>query len=431
MLVVQHPGEVGWASRQLMRVPAGLGMRKALAKLAGLDEEDPLSVRPGLWRYTRDKAGKASYRRSVAPRLWPATLHHKFAVADGRAAIIGGLDVDERRWETPAYDQPANESWHDLSAAVDGPVAGDIAEHFRRLWNEALPRYREITKFWMTGAERALTVEPLDSMPEAFTPPPATGAGRMQLVRTLSRRSRMPFASGPRREVRELMAAHRRLILSARHLLYIEAQFFRSRRAAGWVAQAARRNPSLKVIIVLPQAPEEVAFDGAVNNPAHRHGEWQQSRALGFLRKRLGSRLGLYSLGRRSAIEPEEREFIATRGTAFGAGMIYVHAKLLIVDNRAALISSGNINGRSFSWDSELGVLWEDPDAVKAFRIRLWTQLLGEAPDLDTASTHWRTTAETNVEKRPEDRQGFVLPYRYARVRRFGRPSWFVPDDLV
>lgn len=431
MMVVQHPGEVGWALRQMLRLFAGISMRRSLARLGELDERDPLEVRPGLWRYARDFEGKPRYRRSVAPRLWPATLHHKFAVADGLRGIVGGIDVNERRWETPEYAQPAFESWHDISVAVEGPVAGDLAEHFRRLWNDALPRYREITKFWMTGAERELTVEPLDEMPVPYEPGPAVGMAKMQLVRTLSRRSRMPFAPGPKREVRELMKAHKKLIFSATKLLYIEAQFFRSARAAGWVMQAARRSPALKVIIVLPQAPEEVAFDGASNNPAHRHGEWQQARALGYLRKRLGKRLGLYALGRQKALEQKERELIASRGAAFGAGMIYVHAKLLIADDRAALVSSANMNGRSFSWDSELGVLWEEPEAIKAFRARLWRQLLAEDVALDQASERWRAVAEANVGVSPEARQGYVLPYRFARVRRFGRPSWFVPDDLV
>jgi phospholipase D1/2 len=306
-----------------------------------------------------------------------------------------------------------------------------MAEHFRALWNEALPRYREITKFWMTGAERDMTVEPLDEMPEPYRPGAAVGQAKMQLLRTLSRRSRMPFAPGPKREVRELMMAHKRLILSASKLLYIEAQFFRSARAAGWVMQAARKSPSLQVIIIMPQAPEEVAFDGAGGNPAHRHGEWQQARALGYLRKRLGKRLGLYALGRQKPIEPGEREFVASRGTAFGAGMIYVHAKLLIADDRAALVSSANMNGRSFSWDSELGVLWEEPAAVQAFRERLWKQLIDEDMPLEGAGDRWREIAKANVQVPPHERQGFVLPYRFARVRRFGRPSWFVPDDLV
>jgi phosphatidylserine/phosphatidylglycerophosphate/cardiolipin synthase-like enzyme len=320
---------------------------------------------------------------------------------------------------------------------VEGPAAGDAAEHFRRLWNAELPRFREITAHWLTGVERELVIDPLDPMPEAVTLPPPVpdGPATGQLLRTRSRRSRRLFAMGPSRHIRELMAAHRELIFSAERTLYIEAQFFRWRRAAGWIVEAARRNRSLEVILVLPQAPDEVAFAGQGNNPAHRHGEWLQARALGRLRRALGDRVGLFALGRKAPLTDEERELIADRGAAFQAGMIYVHSKLIIADDRGALVSSANINGRSFGWDSELGLLWEDPAGIEAFRRRLWSQLLDVAPAAlpapGSALPLWRETAEANVTRSPEDRQGFVLPYRYARVRRFGRPAWFVPDDLV
>jgi hypothetical protein len=79
--------------------------------------------------------------------------------------------------------------------------------------------------------------------------------------------------------------------------------------------------------------------------------------------------------------------------------------------------------------------LWEDAADIGAFRRRLWGQLLEIAPDAipptGQALPLWREIAEANIQRQPEDRQGFVLPYRYARVRRRGRPSWFVPDDLV
>lgn len=436
IIVSQHPGEMGWAMRQLFRLPIGLAMRRMLRDIGEADPAAFLDVRPGLWRYHRLVDGKPRFRRGPAPRLWPATHHHKFAVVDDRVAIVGGLDVDERRWETRRYNRPAPETWHDVSLLVEGPAAGDAAEHFRRLWNFELPRFVEVTRHWLTGVERELVIEPLDPMPDAIGPAPETPAsGQVQMLRTLSRRSRDPFAMGPVPHVRELMQAHRALIFSARRSLYIEAQFFRSWRAAGWVAEAARRNPGLEVILVLPQAPEDVAFDGERNNPAHRHGEWLQARALGRLRRTLGPRLGLFALGRRAELSAGEAALVKDGGAAFRAGMIYVHSKLLIADDRVALVSSANINGRSFNWDSEFGLLWEEPAEVERFRRRLWGQLLDMSPEglpqAGDALPLWRETAAANLAKAPPERQGFVLPYRYARVRRFGRPSWFVPDELV
>jgi phosphatidylserine/phosphatidylglycerophosphate/cardiolipin synthase-like enzyme len=436
IIVSQHPGEVGWAMRQLFRLPVGIAIRRLLGGLGDAEAQGFFDVRPGLWRYHRLVDGRPRFRRGPAPRLWPATHHHKFAVIDDRVAIVGGLDVDERRWETRRYDRPAPETWHDVSVRLEGPAAGDAAEHFRRLWNAELPRFIEVTRHWLTGVERELAIEPLDPMPEPIEPAPELPAGaRVQLVRTLSRRSRDPFAMGPVPYIRELMQAHRALIFAATRTLYIEAQFFRSGRAAGWIVEAARRSPALEVIVVLPQAPEEVAFQDGRSNPAHRHGEWLQARALGRLRRALGPRLGLFALGRKAPLSDREAKLVRDGGAAFRAGMIYVHSKLLIADDRLALVSSANINGRSFNWDSEFGLLWEEAGAVEAFRRRLWGQLLERRPESLPAPgaglALWQETAAANLTRDPPDRQGFVLPYRYARVRRFGRPSWFVPDELV
>ena len=440
MIIAQHPGEVGWATRQLLRLPMGFVIRSVLKTLP--DESDELEqivdVRPGLWRYHHLRGGRARFRRGPAPRLWPATHHHKFAVIDGEIAIIGGIDINERRWETRRYSQPADESWHDVSARLKGPAVADAANHFRALWNHELPRYIEITRHWMTNAERELTVEPLDLIPESEAKPVSAtpeATARVQLLRTLSRRSRSPFAVGPAPHIRELMRGYRGIIFAARKLLYIEAQFFRYRRAARWIVEQARREPALKIIILLPQAPDEVAYGGERDNPAHRHGEYLQSRALSHLKRRLGDRVGLFSLAKKSPLTDAEREFVRDRGAVFGSGMIYVHSKLVIADDRFALVSSANINNRSFAWDSEFGLLWEDEAGVEDMRRRLWGQLLERppeaAPALSEALADWQKTAAENVGKPPAERSGFIVPYQLSRARRFGRPAWFLPDDLV
>ncbi|MGL6044594.1 MAG: phospholipase D family protein [Sandaracinobacteroides sp.] len=437
MIVAQHPGEVGWATRQLLRLPIGFVIRRALKELA--DTQEPLDalvdVRPGLWRYHELKGGRARFRSGPAPRLWPATHHHKFAVVDSEFAIIGGIDVDERRWETRRYAQPADQTWHDVSVRLEGSAATDAAAHFRNLWNAELPRYIEITRHWMTDAQKALVIEPLDRIADEPGPlsTASTGSAQVQLLRTMSRRDRGLFAIGPRPDVRELLQGYRNVIFSARRLLYIEAQFFRYQRAARWIVEQARRAPELRIVILLPQAPDDVAFGGQRDNPAHRHGEYLQSRALGLLKSRLADRVGLFSLAKKQPLTEDERAFVRDRGAVFGSGMIYVHSKLALADDAVALVSSANINNRSFSWDSEFGLLWQDPEGVPALRSALWGQLLELPPDkaLQMGLADWTEIANRNILTAPADRQGYVVPYQLARARRFGRPRWFLPDDLV
>ena len=436
LIVIQHEGELGLGWRHLLRLPMRFQIAKVLDELhrREADIEALLHARPGLWRRHRLEDGRPRHQPGPPPRVWPSTYHQKFAVADDRVAILGGLDVNERRWDTPEHDQPAPQTWHDISCRLEGPAVADCAEHFRRLWNAELPRFRAIAGEWMDGTDRELVLDPLDPIDRSPMTSGPAGDARVQVLRTLSQRDPGLFAFGPRAHIRELEAAHRKIIFAAERLLYIEAQFFRFQPAARWIVERARQAPDLNVIMVLPNAPEEVAFEGN-KHPAHQHGEWLQARALGYLRRHLGERVGLFALVRPARATGVEKEYAPDRGTAYGSGVIHVHSKLLIADDTSCLVSSANINGRSFRWDTEFGMLWQDPEVIPAFRRRLWQQLLDlpAPPDfsLDEALGRWREIAVGNVSVPPHERQGFIVPHQIGRTRRFGRRYRFVPDDLV
>jgi hypothetical protein len=437
LIVIQHEGEIGWWWRQMLRPLLRSRIRKVVGELVarGHSEDGGLDTRPGLWRHLAwEEARPTGWKAGPPPRLWPATYHQKFAVVDGAKAVIGGLDLDERRWDDRRHRQRANETWHDISALVEGPVVADAARHFARLWNRELPRYREIVSEWTGSCGRQLMLDPLTEAPSvAEGSVPAGGTATVQLVRTLSKRSTSPFAIGPRPCIRELKAAHRKVIRAARRLLYVEAQFFRSKVAADWIEKALRDNPELEVIILIANAPEEVAFDGQTDNLAHRHGEHLQARALGRLLRRAGPRrVGLFTLAKQAPVGWNEKKFQETRGTAFGSGLIHIHSKLLIADDDLCLLSSANINGRSFEWDTELGFIWsEEGEAIAEFRRRLWWQLFGGLLPEQMNLEGWRDVARFNSGVEPEERRGFILPYQLGRARRFSRPYWFIPDDLV
>ena len=436
LIVIQHEGEIGWGWRQFLRLLLRKRVRKVVEKLLRKEKHDDggFDTRPGLWRYLdwHDDEPRG-WKPAPPPRLWPATYHQKFAVIDRRCTVIGGLDLDERRWDDRRHRQRANQTWHDISALIEGPVVADAARHFTRLWNRELPRYREIVDQWTTAGGRELMLDPLDEIALEEPALEPEGEATVQLVRTLSRRSPSPFAIGPRPHVRELKAAHRNLILSARRQLYIEAQFFRSEQAAGWVEQALAASPELEVIILVANAPEEIAFEGQTGNLAHRHGEYLQARALGRLLEAGGKeRVGLFSLAKHEPVKPDEEKFEETRGTAYGSGLIHIHAKLLCADDRLCLLSSANINGRSLEWDTELGFLWsEGGERIADFKRKLWGQLFGGSLPEGMSLAGWRALADANRVAEPRDRTGFVVPYQIVRARRFARPYWFIPDDLV
>jgi len=437
LMVVQHEGEIGWCWRQLLRPALRSKLRKVVTKLLrrGNNDDGGFDTRPGLWRHLAWEQDKpTAFKPGPPPRLWPATYHQKFVVVDGEKAVIGGLDLDERRWDDRRHRQRANQTWHDISAQVEGAAVADMSRHFARLWNCELPRYRDVVDEWTSPAGRRLMLDPLTEIAELRSPSdPSGGDATVQLARTLSRRSRSPFAIGPRHWIRELKAAHRSVILSARRLLYIEAQFFRSGDAAQWVEQALARNPELEVIILIANVPEEIAFEGQVDNLAHRHGEHLQARALERLLRRAGpQRIGLFTLAKHESVQAGERRYEETRGTAYGSGVIHIHSKLVIADDDTCLLSSANINGRSFEWDTELGFIWrEESGAIAEFRRRLWWQLFGGDLPEPMNLEGWRDIARFNSGAAPAERKGFVLPYQLGRARRFARPYWFIPDDLV
>ncbi len=116
-----------------------------------------------------------------------------------------------------------------------------------------------------------------------------------------------------------------------------------------------------------------------------------------------------------------------------GAPIVYVHAKVSIFDDAAAIVGSANLNGRSLKWDTETAILWRDGPAIAAFRDRLWrTHFAGPAPSADSAAlTAWRTTAEANLKAAPAARQGFLLPYDIAAAEAHASRRLWIPTNML
>lgn len=395
-----HPARIGWLPRMLLWPRACQELGRTATRLNGLPPpqcDTYLREAPGLRRSLRTSAARLAARLWPVPHLYPATHHQKLAVIDGEALYIGGLDLNERRYDDPEHARAAEDTWHDVQISLRGPQAASALRHLRT--------FRDVA----------------DGAP----PPPLDG-----IVRTLSRKRRWSFARmSPKIVLREIADAHAGNVASARRLIYLETQYFRDTALARKLARRARDNPELGLILILPAAPEEVAFE---HNPGSvtRYGEYLQAKCIQMITQAFGDRAFIGA--------PAQTRKTGDNGRAalYGAPIIYVHSKVSIFDDDLAIVSSANLNGRSLRWDTEAGICLTEPDHIRDLWARCANQWLGpdtgeDCLDTGNAVAAWRLRAQANARIAPEARTGFLLPYASRPARRFGRTLPGIPEEMV
>jgi phospholipase D1/2 len=113
-----------------------------------------------------------------------------------------------------------------------------------------------------------------------------------------------------------------------------------------------------------------------------------------------------------------------------------VHSKVSIFDDREAIVSSANLNGRSLRWDTEAGLHLTRAAHVTDLRNRIfahWMPDLGVAPEAGVAPffAAWKRAVEDDMARPPEQRSTRLLPYDETTARRFGENVALVPNEIV
>ena len=311
----------------------------------GFDEEEQTEL--------ADVVNSAGGELLLDQRVRRAGSHHQKLVVvhrpdepDEDLAFVGGIDLCHgRRDDVEHLGDPQAEHldrrygerapWHDVQAEVQGPAVAQLFETFRERWNDPTPiEHRSSPLAWarVHVTHEPTVPEPLPALPEQ----PRRGSQAIQVLRTYpARRPRYPFA--PRGE-RTIARFYQKAFRRARSLLYIEDQYFWSREVGEALADALRRSPELHVIVIVPRFPDR---DGPISGPPHRFG---QRRTLDLVRDAGGDRVAVYDLENEAGVP------------------IYVHAKVVVVDDEVALVGSDNMNRRSWTHDSELSMAVFDED---------------------------------------------------------------------
>ena len=277
-------------------------------------------------------------------RVRPGGSHHqKFVVLrhpgrpDLDVAFVGGIDLCHSRLDDDRHRGDSQRQamaqvygstppWHDLQVAIHGPAVNDVEFVFRERWQDPTPLNRNPAST-LADRLRGEDISPSRLAPQ-LRAPAARGDVHVQLLRTYPvKRPGFPFA--PRGE-RSVARGYQKVIARARSLIYVEDQYFWNADIVQCFADALRKSPELRLIVVLPMHPDQ---DGRISEPPNLVG---RQESLDLVRGAGGDRVAFYGLENHA-------------GTP-----VYVHAKVGIVDDVWASVGSDNINRRSWTHDSEL-----------------------------------------------------------------------------
>jgi phosphatidylserine/phosphatidylglycerophosphate/cardiolipin synthase-like enzyme len=338
-------------------------------------------------------------------------------------AFCGGIDLAFDRWDDNSHIYAASDTilnanpkpdtrlprfarqfvdynggWHDVHALIEGPACIDLYVTFLERWNNPNPLLSSHKGYYSTVQQRDLTaaapeigthfVQVLRTYSCGYTVGEETPGGDRFFPKSVT----YPFALKGEDSARK---ACLQAIKMAQYYIYIEDQYFFSSEISDALQKALANKPDLRVIVLVAQDPKA--------DKGHIHENYYHGRVCDSLKA--NNRFAVYDLV--STIKKPEQ--------------IYVHAKLMIVDDVWVEIGSMNCNRRSMTHDMEAAIAvvdsetqeveWGDNKAkymvckfAHELRLRLWAEHLGMSSTEDSAIQdphkgfdEWKNRTESNL----------------------------------
>ena len=328
--------------------------------------------------------------RYILPQegVFPIGSHHQKAVIltakNKCVAFVGGIDIGDDRFDSPEHLSPKQNpqrekvymaGWHDIQLKVQGSATQQIWANFVERWNDST-----------APNSNKPSMHPKPIALEEMPPVKDCGSHHVQVLRTFacprnSSYPSFPFLQGGEQTVRAgLIKAIRR----AQCYIYIEDQYFW---ASELLDEIAKTNPRVKIILVLSRDMDVPGY-----------GKWQSEVRADAFAKINSNGHGV------------NRVFAYHLQHVDKKSVIYVHSKLMIIDDRYVSVGSANIAYRSTTTDTELTLAVVDAQTTangkmdyaqqercvfaRDLRMTLWAEHLNVRKELlddpiDALSNHW------------------------------------------
>lgn len=338
--------------------------------------------------------------------VWTACLDNRFPVRGSNhfkytclknpndvKAILGSIDISKSRWDTNSHapkdpNRPEGPT-HDVGVMIQGSAVADIEKSFRDRWNDS---------------SRTLGLRPLlPSLPKISTPvsnPARKGSHSIQVLHTygitVTRGGYVGYSWSPKGEF-TIWASYLNAIKKAKTYIYIEDQYFYP---FDWPVCHTRKGTLAQRTDLIYQLGEAIARGVKVavlvplktEDPMRKYQKYQRDIGVNYLANLAKSSLG--------------GDFVIAY-LHNGTSEIYVHSKLMIVDDEFVLVGSANFGQRSMTCDGEMQIGIVDANNVFARNLRkkLWEEHLQASVSNDPKDAY------KLYKERTSDSLGRVRPY--------------------
>jgi phosphatidylserine/phosphatidylglycerophosphate/cardiolipin synthase-like enzyme len=328
--------------------------------------------------------------------------HEKTVILDGTVALTGGIDLCDERWDTPQHryfdlrrslsgTEDPHGPYHDLSVKLTGPICRILHKNLALRWQ----------------ALSSISLPPPAPLPAGQKYEPGPGDQALYVSRTTV------DVDASVKMVREIEFLFRDLVRLAERRIVIEGQYFWSQKITDILTgkMRAMRGKPFELVIILA----ELAACQSLTSKMALYENLLLER-LYFAAEQSGTKLtmGMPYVHAEPAAEPRA---------------IYVHSKLLLIDDRFFCTGSANLNSRGMRIDTEVNLTFEARTPAQRARLRrLRREILGHwgldrakpqgpirvHPFIPSARTH-----QNEVRRYPYARLfDPLLPWGYAAKRR-------------
>jgi cardiolipin synthase len=281
--------------------------------------------------------------------------HQKSWVVDAghpsEIAFVGGININPRAMVAPGH--VGGGGIHDAYVEIAGPAATDVHHNFVQRWNEASERAAG-DGVWGQHGDSDLT------FPNAHSK--VRGRSLVQIQRNIHAGLYSDGRATPGGRLFEIVDGESTIreqylaaIDAARRSIYIENQALSVVVVVDCLLRALVRG--VEIVLLLPAEPE--SWVGAARQTPEHRSFFDKFSAL-------GQHENFTLVG------------IAGRDEAGMQKNVYVHAKLMLIDDAWATMGSCNLHRNSLFGHSELNAAVWDPDVVRSLRYSLLAEHLGE-----------------------------------------------------